>query len=432
MRSLLLMMRKTYQMAESHGSRQVLYNAAFLSGLQAITFLLPIIVIPYLFRMIGPEKFGLIFFAQAFVAYFMIMTDYAFNISSTRAVSLFQDDQARVSEIFSAVMTAKAILLALSIIIFAMLIHFVPRFHQDWLLYALTFGAVIGNALFPMWLFQGMEKMKYIAHLKMLGEFAFAFGILLLVHGPQDYLLVPIINSAVSLVTGTLGIFLVFWRLRLSFTSPRFKHVRREIRAGRDLFLSIVAINAYTTTRIFVVGLLTNYTLTGFYSIAEKIAGVAQAFPLSSFSQAIFPRLNNIYRRNRAMAFKLMQQIQLITVEIALISLPIIFLAAPFIMRIVCGGYYPEAIATLRLLIMAVFFVSANAFRVQFLLVCGKPRSYARIHITMALFGLPLLILLVHTYSYLGAAMATVVIEAGIFTLTWITMRRLRGKYCAQ
>jgi PST family polysaccharide transporter len=362
----------------------------------------------------------------------MVLTDYAFNITATREVSLFQDDQARISEIFSAVMTAKALLLALSLLIFTALVHSIPRFRDDWLLYTLSFGPVIGNALFPLWLFQGLEKMKYIARLKMLGEFAFAFGIFLLVRGPQDYLLVPLVNSAVFLVTGILGICLVFWRLRLAFKFPRLKPVRRELRAGRNLFWSIVAINAYTTTRIFVVGLLTTNTLTGFYSIAEKIAGVAQTFPLSSFSQAIFPRLSNIFRRNRAMAFKLMQQIQLITVYISAISLPLIFMAAPFIMRLVCGGDYPQATATLRLLIIAVFFVSANAFRVQFLLVCGKPRTYARIHITMALVGLPLLILLVRSFSYLGAAMATVVIEAGIFTITYVTVRRLQGKYCPQ
>jgi PST family polysaccharide transporter len=273
-----------------------------------------------------------------------------------------------------------------------------------------------------------MEKMKYIARLKMLGEFAFAFGVLLFIRGPQDYLLVPIINSLVLLVTGVLGIGIVFLRLKLVFKFPRFKHIRRAIRAGQDLFLSIVAINAYTTTRVFVVGLLTNNTLTGFYSIAEKIAGVAQTFPLASFAQAIFPRLNNIYRRNRTMAFKLMQQIQVITVNIAVISFPLIYLAAPFIIRLVCGGDYPQATATLRLLIIAVFFVSANAFRVQFLLVCGKPRTYARIHIIMASLGLPLLILLVELFSYRGAAMASALIEAGIFTMTWVTMRQLRRK----
>ncbi|MBF0485569.1 MAG: flippase [Candidatus Omnitrophica bacterium] len=429
MRSLILMIQKTYQLAERDGSRQVMDNVAFLSGLQAITFFLPIFVIPYLFQVIGPEKFGLISFAQAFVIYFMILTDYAFNISATKKISLFQGDNTTASEIFSAVMTAKIILVLLSLFIFAAILRFVPKFSTDQTLYTLSFGAVIGNALFPLWLFQGMEKMKYIARLKMFGEFAYAFGIFLWVRGPADYLAVPIVTSSVSLFTGIMGIGIVFWRLKLSLKFPRLKHVRREIRAGKDLFLSIVAINAYTTTRVFAVGLLTNNTLTGFYSIAEKIASMAQTFPLASFSQAIFPRLSNIFRKNRAKAFLLMQQVQSITVRISLISLPLILILTSFIIRIVCGGDYPQATMTLRLLLISVFFVSANAFRVQFLLVCGKPRSYSRIHIIMASIGLPLLLLLIHLFSYLGAAMATVITEAGIFTLTYITVKRLQKNY---
>ena len=431
MRSLVQMIRKTYELAKDDGSRQVMSNVAFLSGLQAVTFFLPIIVIPYLFQMIGPEKFGLISFAQAFAVYFMILTDYAFNVSATKRVSLFQDNKEMVRGIFSAVMTAKILLLALGILIFAGIVHFIPRFHSDALLYTLCFGAVIGNALFPLWLFQGMEKMKYISRLKMLGEFVYSFAIVILIHGPQDYLLVPAINSAVILLTGTLGLILVFVHMKLAFKLPRFKHIRREIKAGGNIFLSIIAVNAYTSTRVFVVGLLTTNTLTGFYSIAERIAGVAQSFPLSSFSQAIFPRLSNIFSKNRAMAFRLMEQIQLITVYISLICLPLIFITAPFIMGVVCGGDYPQATMTLRLLIISIFFISANAFRVQFLLVCGKTRSYARIHVTMALIGLPLLISLVDHFSYLGAAMATVMTEAGIFALTYITVKRLQGKYCA-
>ena len=425
------MIRKTYQLAENDGSRQVMNNVASLSGLQAITFLLPIVVVPYLFQVIGPEKFGLVAFAQAFVQYFMILTDYAFNITATREISLCQDNKALISEIFSAVMTARLVLTALGLLAFCALVMFVPRFSDDRILYTLTFGTVIGNALFPMWLFQGMEKMEYITKLKMLGEFSAAFGIILFIRGPQDYLTVPLIYASVLLGTGMLALVIAFRKLGLVFKFPGFGRVRQELEAGRELFLSIVAINAYTSTRVFAVGLMTSNTLTGFYSIAERISNVAQTFPLSSFSQAIYPRLSNIYRRNSAMAFRLMQEIQHITIYISLICLPLIFIAAPLILRVVCGGDYPQATMTLRLLILSVFFISANAFRVQFLLVCGRTQTYSRIHITMALIGLPLLILLIHSFSYLGAAMATVIIEAGTFTLTWIKVLELRKNFTA-
>ena len=75
MRAIIQQIKKTYQMAERAGSPDVVKNAFLLSGLQAITYLLPIIVIPYVFRTLGPEKFGLIAFAEAFIQYFMIITE---------------------------------------------------------------------------------------------------------------------------------------------------------------------------------------------------------------------------------------------------------------------------------------------------------------------------------------------------------------------
>ena len=121
-----------------------------------------------------------------------------------------------------------------------------------------------------------------------------------------------------------------------------------------------------------------------------------------------------------------MQRLQRITIIIALIFLPLGFILANFIVRIVCGGNYPNTVLALRLLMVAVFFVCSNAFRVQFLLVCGKTAIYSRIHVVMSMIGLPLIFLLIYAFSYVGAAIATIVIEAGIFTVTYFTVKRLK------
>jgi O-antigen/teichoic acid export membrane protein len=73
-----------------------------------------------------------------------------------------------------------------------------------------------------------------------------------------------------------------------------------------------------------------------------------------------------------------------------------------------------------------VFFVCSNAFRVQFLLVCGKTQIYSRIHVMMAMIGLPIIFLMISSFSYVGAAIATIAIESGIFTVTYFTVRKLK------
>ena len=425
MQSLIKLIQKTYRMVDPHEGSKVLHNVSSLSGLQLVTYFFPIIILPYLFRVIGPEKFGLIAFAQAFVQYFMILTDYGFSVSATREISLCIDDKAKVCNVISAVMSIKTILAFFSLLILCIVVYFVPKFKDDWMVYVLSFGVVVGNTLFPSWFFQGSESMKYTAKLNIIGEFAYAFGIFLFIRGPQDFLLVPIITSSSALITGLLGQYILFARFGLTFQWPKLKDLHQHLLAGWNVFISVVAINAYTTTRVFAVGLLTNNTLTGFYSVAEKIANAVQTFPLYAFSQAIFPRLSNIYPKNRIKAFKIMEQVQLITVIISLIFLPLIFLLAPFIVRLVCGGTYPAAILSLRFLLVSIFFISSNAFRVQFLLVCGKTDIYKKIHISMAAFGLPLLIIFISSFSYVGAAMATTIIEAGVFTITYFTVKKL-------
>ncbi len=426
MRYLIKLIKHTYSLAEPHGSKLVMDNVAFLSGLQAITYLLPVIVLPYLFRVLGPGRFGLIAFAQAFVQYFMILTDYGFSVSATKEISLCHNENIKVSRVFSSVMTIKAALAFLSLLTLLALVYFVPKFKEEWIIYVFSFGVVAGNTLFPVWFFQGMEKMKYIANLNIAGEMIYVILIFSLVKGPGDYLMVPIVNSLVLLTIGLSGQYIVFKKFKVSFKFPEYKNIRHQLKAGWNVFISIVAINAYTTTRIFAVGLLTNNITTGFYSIAEKIANVAQTFPLSSFSQAIFPRLSKIFHKNKIKALKIMRQIQRITMNISLICLPIIFIGAPLIVRVVCGGDYPATVLSLRLLLISVFFIAANAFRAQFLLVCGKTEIYSRIHVIMAMVGLPLIILLINSFSYVGAALATVAIEAGIFTITYFTVKKLR------
>src|SRR3989338_2604121 len=85
----------------------VLANFISLTTLQGINYVLPVIVLPYLIRVIGPEKFGLVAFSQAFVQYFMIFTDYGFSLSATREISLCRGQKGKICSIFSSVMTVK-------------------------------------------------------------------------------------------------------------------------------------------------------------------------------------------------------------------------------------------------------------------------------------------------------------------------------------
>jgi PST family polysaccharide transporter len=425
MRSLIQLIRKTYKMANHHERKSILSNAAYLTALQAVTYVLPIIIIPYLFRVIGPEKFGLLALAQAFTLYFVIITDYGLNISATRTISLCGNNNKTLSQAFAAVMSIKMILGISSILLASIIIFLVPRLRSDWPIYILNLGFIVGNIFFPMWFFQGREKMKYITALNVTFAILSAIAIFSFVRNPQDYLLVPLINSWSNILLGICGQYMAMTRFKIYFTLPPWQEIRAQFKNGWHVFISIASINIYTATRVFVLGLFTNNTITGFYSIAETIANACQTFPLTSFTQAIFPRLNKIRATNRAKAWTMMLHLQQITTVIALVALPIIGFFADKAVKIVCGAVYPQAVVALQLLLIGVFFVAANAFKVQFLIVCEEFEAYSKIHIQAACLGLPLIIFGVITRSFIGAACASVLVEIFVFIATHKKLKSL-------
>ena len=134
--------------------KRLIENFCSLSILQVLDYFLPLITLPYLVRILGPEKFGLIAFAQSLIVYFLVLTNYGFNLSATREISINREKEEKVSEIFSSVMIIKFLFGVLSFVILILMLFFIPKFGSNWLIYIFSFGIILGNILFPVWFFQ--------------------------------------------------------------------------------------------------------------------------------------------------------------------------------------------------------------------------------------------------------------------------------------
>ncbi|ABO68600.1 oligosaccharide flippase family protein [Geobacillus thermodenitrificans] len=269
-------------------------NFFALTFMQLSNFLLPLLTYPYLGVVLGAERFGLIMLAQSFIQYFVLITDFGFNLSATRKISINRDDAVKVNEIFSAVFIIKLCLLFISFISMVVIVFLVSRFKEFWYIYILNFGVVIGNTLFPSWFFQGMEKMKYTTILNVTSKILFTIFIFLFVKNKSDVYLVPLLNSLGFLIAGTIGFTTAIKKFSIRLIIPSKGLLIDQLKESAQYFLSRISVSAYTVTNTVLIGLLLGNKMAGYFAVAEKIANILSV-GISTIVDAIYPYMS----RNR-------------------------------------------------------------------------------------------------------------------------------------
>src|SRR5579875_1399634 len=102
-------MRFSLDSLRKFAGHRLVKNTASLFVVQITTYAAPLIVLPYLSRVLSTDHFGLIAYANNLNFYFLTLVDYGFNLSATRRIAIHKDEPETISKIFSAVMAAKAL-----------------------------------------------------------------------------------------------------------------------------------------------------------------------------------------------------------------------------------------------------------------------------------------------------------------------------------
>jgi len=379
--------------------------------LQGLNYILSLVTFPYLVRILGPEKFGLIAFAQAFVAYFQILTDYGFNLSATREISINRENKQKVNEIFSSVMTVKLFLCLLSFLILSIFLIFIPKFRNDWLIYIFTFGMVLGNVLFPVWFFQGMEQMRYITILHIIAKTIFTISIFVFVKKMSDYLYVPLINSLGYLTAGILSLWVVNKEFGVKFVLPTLDAIKNQLKEGWHIFISTVAISLYTTSNTFILGLFTSNTIVGYYSAAEKIVRAIQGL-LTPVSQTVYPYISKLASESKEKAISFIRKIVKVVGGGTFVVSFLLFTFAVPIVNIVLGKQYQQSIIVLRILAFLPFIIGlSNVFGIQTMLPFNFKESFSKILILAGILNVGLAFILVPFFHHIGISIAVVATE---------------------
>ena len=392
-------------------SQRLRKNIAALSVLQLLNYTLPVAVVPYLVRVLGPAHYGLLVFAQATLQYANSITDYGFNLSATRLVARHRDDQDALAKIFWSTMAAKVLLMICSFTVLGVLLLVVPTFREHAGLFIACSGIVLGNVIFPMWFFQGMEEMKAITIAQASAKLLLIPAVFVLVTKSDQFVRAALIQSSIYVLAGLIGIPLM-WRITpLRWFRPGWRDILDSLREGWHVFISMAAILVYTSTNTLVLGFVSSPVQVGYFGAADRITKAAGNL-MSPVTQALYPHLNSLAVESKDAAMNLIRK-SLVWIGLLSAGISLVFLAgAPLISRIVLGHQFDGSILPLRWMAMLPLVIGlSNVFGVQTMLTFGMNKEFNRIVSSSAALNLLLTVPLAMFYGAAGAAAAVLLTE---------------------
>lgn len=313
--------------------------------LQGANYLFPLLTVPYLFRTLGVETFGLINFATAFIQYFAIFTDFGFNLSATKYIAENRDDKEKVRDHFANVLGAKLILFLIGLLVLIFIVNIFDTFSVNKFVFILSYGTILGSVLLPFWLFQGMEEMGYITKITIVTRTLAIIPVFIFVKSDEDYLLVPFFYSIGAILSGVIGLYVAHSKLKITigFSILSFSSILKTLKESSVFFISRISVSLYTVSNTFILGLVLGNIAVGYYVAAEKLYSALQSmyFPLSN---ALYPY---IVKSKNIFAFK---KIFIAVVLVNTIGVLIFIFGANFLLNVIYTKIDIQSVNVLKIL----------------------------------------------------------------------------------
>ncbi len=381
--------KKEYQRFKKN---QLFNNFVSLFSLQGINLILPFLTLPYLGRVLGADRYGVVLMVYAVMQYLFVLCDYGFNLSATKDVSIYREDKQKINSIFSNIYYIKLVLVLLAFIVLVICVFSFEELSEHKVAYLLGFGIVIGQVLNPIWFFQGMENMKYMTRVNVIAKGLFTILIFIVIKTESDYYKVPLLYSIGFVIGGIFSLYFAFKYFNVKFGKPDSVEIKRLLRNSTQYFLSRSSAALYTSSNTFIAGLALGNYFAGIFGAAEKIF-MAMTVIYAPLGDALYPYM----AKNRDL--KLYKKIFIGAILANTVIATLVYFFSDMIVVLVFGPDFADSADLLRLFcFLALLFVPAVMVGYPLLGALGKEK-YANYSVVFA--SLLHVAILILCYKYL-------------------------------
>ena len=380
------------------------------------------ITFSYLARVLSPDGFGVIGFATAFVSYFVLIVNYGFETYGIREIAKSPINRHKLVD---SILTIRIIT---SIGVFIVLLICTIVLKKDFItkIAILLSGINLFATAFSLnWYFHGIQKMGYSSVSQILASIFSLILVFLLVKDKADVLL-SIAITGLSAIVNSLMLIISYNKSfgRFSFQLDK-NFIKKIIPDSTPLALSSIMIAIYYNFDMIMLGFMKSDYEVGIYNAAVKIFLIGNVsyilimksfFP--TFAEIGFSFTNKFYRNFRKYFFSM--------ISVGVFTTIILYLLSSQLIHILFGRMYDSSVYPLKILAMNSALVCINIIFGNPLLAWGKQNIYLIIVGIGATTNILMNLILIQHFSYLGAALATLISETAVFLGLVIVYYNLR------
>lgn len=373
---------------------------------QLLAILLPLVTIPYVSRVLGPERVGEYAYSYSIAYYFVMLAALGLNNYGNRSIARIRDDKAKLSREFLSIYYLQLGTSLISIAAYLIFSIFISNLLMSWFILPYVISAMFDIN----WFFFGLEQFKKTVIRNSVIKILTTICIFIFIKSEQHiYLYAAILSFSVLLSQ------LMMWpyvKKYVYFVRVSSKDVMKHFKPNFVLFVPILSVSLYKVMDKIMLGSMTSMVEVGLFESAERIIQIPMAL-IVSLGTVMMPKMANLIANDDE---KLSEKYFKTSIMFAMflsssMCFGIMSVAKYFVPLFYGIGYEKNVMLFQILLPSCLFLAFANVIRTQYLIPRYKDEILIKSVLGGALVNLSLNYFLIPRYESVGAAIGTLVAE---------------------
>ena len=297
------------------------------------------VTFPYVSRVLGVERIGLVNFVDNTVSYFLLFATLGINILGVREIATVKSNLDERNQVFSNLLGMNLCFSLITLVVYLVCVMAIPQLRQYEELFYIGTSKIIFTVFLVEWFFTGIEHFRYITLRSIAIKNLYVVAVFVCIRSRDDYELYFIMTMAVVVINALVNMAYV-----RRFVSVKCQELLSERFYKKNLMLGVYSImtSMYLTFNVMFLGFVSNNVEVGYYTTAFKLYSVILGF-FSAFTNVMLPRMSALLSNGEKESFQRLANKSFYTMCIFCIPMIVCsIILAPQLVYVLSGEGYED------------------------------------------------------------------------------------------